>query len=190
MKERMLPRWLYGVIALAVSVCASLLLLALSRSSFSRETNAWVVAVWYTVAIPIALRGFPSWTSIMILFFLALFLYHWPDTVISPQFQTVGWLVLTAGSIMLLRRAAGVSAVLLLIGSVGGVVMSALYAFGRFTLDYMVLDGPAWAHWSFEALADAAGVAVICFPIGLVWLSLQYVRPHLTNRSSQPLPGK
>src|SRR6266436_5366308 len=184
MKERILPRWLYGVIALAVSVCSWLLLLPLSRSSFSVEGHAWVVAAWYAIAIPVAFRGIPSWTSVAILFLLALLLYSWPDIVISPLFQTVAWLVIAGASSMLVRRGAGVPALLLLIGSIGGVVMAALYAFGRFTLNYMVLDGPAWAHWSFEALAHTAGVAAVCFPIGVVWMALRYVRPHLTNRSS------
>jgi hypothetical protein len=86
--------------------------------------------------------------------------------------------VLAVGATVLFRKVRGWPALLILIGSVGYFVMNANNAFFMYAITYhwIRLGSPVWRHWSINFLDNAAGVATVCLPIGLLAFALRATR--------------
>jgi len=176
-------RWLCGLIALGVW----LLLPRLSTTFVStREGSTWVMIVCFIIAVAFAVWGFPSWSSIVALIWLALS-SPLDRIVMSADFQMLLWLLFTAGSIVVFSRYRGAPALLLIIGSLGFTVIFGLHAFSIYT-QAMALDDFAWSHWSFECLARIAAAATLCFPLGLTLFARN--RAAASNQAMQPTAGR
>jgi hypothetical protein len=98
------------------------------------------------------------------------------NLVFFPQVQVLLSFVLAVGATVLFRKVRGWPALLILIGSVGYFVMNAINAFFMYAIDWIPSGSSVWRHWSINLLDNAAGVATVCLPIGLLAFALRATR--------------
>jgi hypothetical protein len=100
------------------------------------------------------------------------------NIVFFPQSQAVIWAVATVGATILFVKARDWPPLLILIGSVAYFVMSAINAFSAIATNnnWIPIASPFWQHWSINSFDNAAGVATIFLPLGLLLYALRLQR--------------
>jgi hypothetical protein len=102
------------------------------------------------------------------------------DFVFGMPAQSVIWLINTAAAILFLWRNRGWPESLILIGCVGNLItmsFSALYMYTlKFPLASIPPDGCEYRHWSLCLLAALSPFAVLCLPLGVLWLAIRVTR--------------
>jgi hypothetical protein len=100
------------------------------------------------------------------------------NIVFFAQTQTIIWAVATIGATILFMKARHWPTLLILIGSVAYFLMSANNAFFEMATNHnwIPIDSSFWQHWSISLLDNAAGVATIFLPVGLLLYALRMQR--------------
>jgi hypothetical protein len=93
-------------------------------------------------------------------------------------------LVVSVASIIMLRRVGGWPAILLVVGSVGYLLVTAQNTLFMYDYSYHWISLPAfWEHWSMLLFFRISGLASLCFPVGFLWFSLRLTRA--SNKAMQ-----
>jgi hypothetical protein len=94
--------------------------------------------------------------------------------------QAVIWLTTTVAAILLLWRSRGWPALLILTGCIGYLIIMSLNALYMYTMirpiESIPTDGCVWRHWSLCLLEAISPFAVLCLPVGVLWLALRVAR--------------
>ena len=100
------------------------------------------------------------------------------NIVFFPQAQAIIWAVATVGATILFMKVRHWPALLILIGSVAYFLMSANNAFFAMATNnnWIPIGSTFWQHWSINSLDNAAGVATIFLPLGLLLYALRAQR--------------
>jgi hypothetical protein len=100
------------------------------------------------------------------------------NIVFFPEVQTFIWAVATVGATILYIKVRHWPALLILIGSVAYFLMSANMAFVARAINnnWIPATSPFWQHWSINSLDNAAGVATIFLPLGILFYALRMQR--------------
>jgi hypothetical protein len=87
-------------------------------------------------------------------------------------------LVVAVASIILFRHSGGWPGILLVVGSVGYLLVTAQNTFFMYATEHnwISLQSRLWEHWSVSLFFRISGLASLCFPVGFLWFALRASR--------------
>lgn len=96
--------------------------------------------------------------------------------------QCLLWLVTAVCSVFLFRRIGGWPSVLLVVGSIAFFVMHAETQVASYAMEsgWIPADSPLWQRWGFFVWDTTFSVAMLCFPVGVVWYLFRATAPNQT----------